>query len=57
MWFWDPQIAVNLGIGGAAVAQTPEARAACDESVANDGRSAHGAFRQVEDDRVTVPFL
>ncbi len=50
VWFWDPQIAVNLGIGGAAVAQTPEARAACEASVANGRQRARGAFQSVEDD-------
>jgi outer membrane protein TolC len=50
VWSWGPQIAVNLVNAGATVAQTREARAACEASVANDRRSAHGAFQQVEDE-------
>lgn len=57
VWSWGPQIAVNLVNAGATLAQTREARTACEASVANDRQRAHGAFRQVEGGRATVPFL
>ncbi len=57
VWSFGPQVALNLFNGGATIAQTREARATYDESVATYRETVLGAFQQVEDDLATLHFL
>ena len=57
VWSFGPQLAENLFNGGATVAQTREARALYDESVAAYRQTVLSAFQQVEDDLATLRFL
>jgi NodT family efflux transporter outer membrane factor (OMF) lipoprotein len=57
VWSYGPQIALNLFNGGATIAQTREARASYDETVAKYRGTVLGAFQQVEDNLASLHFL
>ena len=57
VWSFGPSIAENLFNGGATVAQTREARALYDSSVATYRQTVLSAFQQVEDDLATLRYL
>jgi NodT family efflux transporter outer membrane factor (OMF) lipoprotein len=57
VWSFGPSIAENLFNGGATVAQTREARALYDSSVATYRQTVLTAFQQVEDDLATLRYL
>ena len=57
VWSYGPQVALNLFNGGATLAQTREARASYDETVANYRQTVLGAFQQIEDDLASLHFL
>ena len=57
VWSYGPQIALNLFNGGATLAQTREARASYDQTVAQYRGTVLGAFQQVEDDLASLHFL
>jgi NodT family efflux transporter outer membrane factor (OMF) lipoprotein len=57
VWSFGPSIAENLFNGGATVAQTREARALYDSSVATYRQTVLTAFEQVEDDLATLRYL
>jgi NodT family efflux transporter outer membrane factor (OMF) lipoprotein len=57
LWSFGPSLAESLFNGGATVAQTREARALYDASVANYRETVLTAFQQVDDDLATLRFL
>jgi NodT family efflux transporter outer membrane factor (OMF) lipoprotein len=57
VWSYGPQLALNLFNGGATLAQTREARANYDQTVAQYRGTVLGAFQQVEDDLASLHFL
>ncbi|HVC29584.1 MAG TPA: efflux transporter outer membrane subunit [Steroidobacteraceae bacterium] len=57
VWSFGPSIAESLFNGGATVAQTREARALYDSSVATYRQTVLSAFQQVEDDLATLRYL
>ena len=57
VWSFGPSLAQNLFNGGATLAQTREARATYDETVANYRQTVLTAFQQVENDLATLRYL
>ncbi len=57
VWSFGPALAQNLFNGGATLAQTREARASYDETVAKYRQTVLNAFEQVENDLATLRYL
>ncbi|MGH8294332.1 MAG: efflux transporter outer membrane subunit [Steroidobacteraceae bacterium] len=57
VWSFGPSLAETLFNGGATLAQTREARALYDSSVATYRQTVLSAFQQVEDDLATLHYL
>ena len=57
VWSFGPSVAETLFNGGATVAQTREAKALYDSSVATYRQTVLSAFQQVEDDLATLRYL